>query len=280
MFALDPDTKAKIAENLKRVLILEPNIRLGRMLGDMMRQLGAQTIMVETTSARAMACLRDLEPTLIMSAYSGPEIDGIGLVKTLRHSQLKAKAAPVIMTKAGITPSELLAARNVGVHEILVMPFAWQDLIKRLKAVFFKPRQWIETKVYTGPDRRRFNSADFRGQRKRRNEDESRIYTPVDLAVIRMNHHLDAILTSPSQAIQALKAEMLTVVSGVKSSQDPRLLGTVGALMIEFKGENPPFERLKPLVLELMDRLDVANDLKVAPQTHVADQSIRDELIL
>jgi DNA-binding response OmpR family regulator len=280
MFALDPATKAKIAANLSRVLILESNMRLGRMIGDLLRQLGAQTIIVETSSARAMAAIRDLEPTLIMSAYSGTDLDGISFVKALRHSQFKAKMVPVIMTKAGITSSELLCARNAGVHEIMSLPFAWQDLIKRLKAVYFKPRNWIETKIYTGPDRRRFNSGDFRGQRKRRNEDVSRLYTPVDLAVIRINHHLDSFLTNPLQTIQAIRHEMLTIVSGVKSSQDPRLLGTVGAIVIELKCDNPPFERLRPLCLELMDRLDLAQDLKVAPQAQEDSGAARDELML
>nr|6SFT_A Chain A, Two-component receiver protein CleD [Caulobacter vibrioides NA1000] len=31
-----------------------------------------------------------------------------------------------------------------------------------------KPREWVEAVAYVGPDRRRFNSADYKGPRKRK----------------------------------------------------------------------------------------------------------------
>ena len=72
------------------------------------------------------------------------------------------------MVKGDITPSQLTEARNCGVHEVLRKPFAWQDLVSRLQNVLFKPRDWIEVASYVGPDRRRFDTADFQGQRNRR----------------------------------------------------------------------------------------------------------------
>ena len=60
------------------------------------------------------------------------------------------------------------AARDSGAHEFLCKPFTAGHLFKRVENVALKPRLWIEAKMYVGPDRRRFNSGDFEGAKKRR----------------------------------------------------------------------------------------------------------------
>ena len=47
-------------------------------------------------------------------------------------------------------------------------PFTIKDLERRLEAVTLKPRDWVEAVQYVGPDRRRFNSAEYKGPRKRK----------------------------------------------------------------------------------------------------------------
>ena len=172
MFALDPKLQARLRQHLSRVLILEDNVAYARMLADMLRVLGADNIVIEADDRDGLGAIKDLEPQLILTEYKTDHIDGIAFTKELRHSNLRSKGCPVIMVKANITPSNLLEARNSGVHEMLSKPFAWQDLFKRLQNVLFKPRVWIEVASYTGPDRRRFNTAqgDYAGPKKRRSE--------------------------------------------------------------------------------------------------------------
>jgi hypothetical protein len=54
------------------------------------------------------------------------------------------------------------------VHEFLRKPFTSTDLYKRISNVALKPRGWVEAMGYVGPDRRRFNSGEFAGKRKRK----------------------------------------------------------------------------------------------------------------
>ena len=144
MFDLDPRLQARLRQSLKRVLILEENPAYARMLSDMVRVLGADQILVLGDDRVALDKIEDLEPHLILSEYATAHIDGIAFTRSLRHLGHRVRATPLIMMKADITPQQLTEARNCGVHEMLSKPFAWQDLVKRLQNVLFKPRDWIE----------------------------------------------------------------------------------------------------------------------------------------
>src|SRR5262249_6123154 len=45
-----------------------------------------------------------------------------------------------------------------------------KDLVRRLEAALVRPRGWVEAVGYIGPDPRRFNSAEYKGARKRRTD--------------------------------------------------------------------------------------------------------------
>lgn len=107
------------------------------------------------------------DPQIVFVEYAGPDLDGPGFTRALRRSQFPCRQAPVIMVTSTSTPSAILAARDSGVHEVLRKPYALKDLVRRLEAVFLKSRDWIEAQAYVGLDRRRFNSAEFDGRRKR-----------------------------------------------------------------------------------------------------------------
>ena len=74
------------------------------------------------------------------------------------------------MISGDATAAQILGARDAGVHEFMRRPYTMGDLQKRLEAVSGRPRDWIEAIHYVGPDRRRFNSADYKGPTKRRTD--------------------------------------------------------------------------------------------------------------
>jgi len=98
-------------------------------------------------------------PKLIFMEQAGRVIDGLAMVKRLRRSAFASRRSPVIMLSNESTVAALRAAQAVGASEFLVRPFSALDLGRRLEAICTVARDWIETEVYVGPDRRRFNSA-------------------------------------------------------------------------------------------------------------------------
>ena len=262
MFDIDPRLQTRLRQQMKRVLILEENPAYARMLADMLRILGSETIVVETDDRKAMALIHDLEPQLVMCEYKTAKIDGIAFTRELRRSDAKCKQVPVIMVKADLTPPQLTEARNAGVHEMMCKPFAWQDLMKRLQNVLFKPRQWIEVVSYTGPDRRRFNTGEFNGQKKRRGEIAGAIKSQLDAAVTALHLGLGDFDIDTTVALQNVMTQMAVLVPACKSVKDPRFVAAVSAVVAELRNKTLNKISLMPHVAALaqslnLDKLDV-----------------------
>jgi DNA-binding response OmpR family regulator len=64
----------------------------------------------------------------------------------------------------------VIAARDTGVTEFLVKPFTANDLYKRIDHVIMKPRQFVKSPDFFGPDRRR-KFLDGQNIPKRRQDD-------------------------------------------------------------------------------------------------------------
>lgn len=110
------------------------------------------------TGEAAAALAKIHTPRLVFVEQPSPPSAGMAFVRQLRRSGLDCREAPVIVLSSQPTLGAMREAQNAGAHEFLVRPFSASQLAKRLEAVI-APRPWIETAVYVGPDRRRFNSA-------------------------------------------------------------------------------------------------------------------------
>ena len=263
MFDIDPRLQTRLRQTMKRVLIIEENPAYARMLADMLRILGSETIIVESDDRKAMSLVDDLEPQLILCEYKTARIDGIGFTKDLRRSGGKCKHVPVIMVKADLTPAQLTDARNAGVHEMMSKPFAWQDLLKRLQNVLFKPRQWIEVATYTGPDRRRFNTGDYSGAKKRRGEVAGALKSQLDAAVTALHLGLGDFDIDTIVALQNVMTQMAVLVPACKTVKDPRFVNAVTGIVTELRNKTLTKMALMPHVAALaqclnLDKLDVA----------------------
>ena len=170
MFNADQKTLQRLAPHLARVLIIDPVPFAARLLGDLMKEMGARDIATATRGDRAAELVREYEPQLIFTEFAGEGLDGLDFTIKLRRSALAARQAPVIMVTTEATAASIVSARNSGVHEFLRKPYTAGDLFRRVDNVMMKPRPWIEAVMYVGPDRRRFNSGEFTGSKKRRSD--------------------------------------------------------------------------------------------------------------
>ena len=170
MFSADPKTLQRVAPRIQRVLVIDPVPGASRLLGELMKEMGSRMVMVATRTEQALAMCKDLDPHLITVEFAGADLDGLEFTKRLRRSALPCRQAPVIMVTAEATASSIVGARNSGVHEFLRKPYTAGDLYRRVENVTLKPRHWIEAVMYVGPDRRRFNSGEFSGAKKRRSD--------------------------------------------------------------------------------------------------------------
>lgn len=168
MFNADPKVMQRIGAQMQRVLIIDPNAHAAKLAGELMKEIGARQLAWAAKSDRAMAIARDFDPHIILTELSGPDYDGLEFSRQLRRSQAACRKVPIIVITAEATAAAITGARNAGMHEFLRKPYTAGDLFKRVENVMLKPRPWIEAVMYVGPDRRRFNSAEFAGAKKRR----------------------------------------------------------------------------------------------------------------
>lgn len=236
MFAADHRLLAKLAPMLRRVLIVDPNAHSARMLTEIIKGLGAAEIMVEPTSDRALKTAADLDPGIVFTERTGEKLDGEALARSLRRSHLDCRRAPIIMVTSEATATTILGARDAGVHEFLRKPYTSADLFKRVENVALKPRDWVEAVGYVGPDRRRFNSAEFSGPGKRKADKPTTgaeaNAAAKDQAMRILASALDQFDSDPAQAVRAIREQASQLKALAMKASDSRLVVAVGALEV------------------------------------------------
>jgi CheY-like chemotaxis protein len=147
------------------------------------------------------------------------------------------------MVTADATARTILGARDSGVHEFLRKPFTSADLFKRIENVALKPREWVEAVGYIGPDRRRFNSGEFTGPRKRQADrpvtGEAAQVANKDQAMRILGSALDQFDSDPMQAVRAIREQAETLKALAMKASDSRLAVAVGALEVTM-ASGPP----------------------------------------
>ena len=230
MFDGNVRTLQRVAAKVQRVLVVDPNPAMARLLAEHMRPLGAVEMFAAPTAEKGYALARTTDPQLIFVEHAQSGVDGLAFTRKVRRGDLACREAPIIMCATDATADVIFGARDAGVHEFMRKPFNIKDLERRLEAVTLKPRDWIEGVGYVGPDRRRFNSADYRGPRKRKADAAATPAARLSQALRIVKSAAQALDTDPAQARRALaaQAEELRLVG--EAVRDNRLIQAAAAL--------------------------------------------------
>jgi CheY-like chemotaxis protein len=231
MIYTDARLSKLLSPHLQRVLIVDAVATNARLVGELLKGLGAKQIFVEATSAAAAATCKLIDPQLIITNLTGPGLNGLDFVRGLRRSHMACRQAPVIVVTAEATASSIVASRNAGVHEFLRRPFTMRDLMRRLEAALLHPREWVEAINYVGPDRRRFNSGDYEGPLKRQVDhpptaDAARVRQALNI----LKTAIAAIERDPMQALRSMQAQAAALHATAKVVADLKLTAAVAVL--------------------------------------------------
>ena len=249
MFALDIKSMQKISPVVKRVVIVDANPAAARLMADLLKGFGSRDIAIEADDSRVIDLAREMEPGLIIVEHSGPALDGEKLTRRIRRSTLSCRRAAIMMVTAEATATTIRGARDAGVHEFLRKPFTSGDLYRRIENLATKPRDWIEAVGYVGPDRRRFNSGDYSGPRKRKADHGTPdLIMLKDQAMRILASALTQFSSDPTQAVRAIREQARVLKSiAVKAGDSGLAIATV-ALETEMELGNVRLDQLTPLV--------------------------------
>lgn len=224
MYTEDAKLIEKMAPHLKRVLVIDPHPASARLLADLMRTLVRSQVWIAPSGRKALQTIGEVDAQIIFVEMSGHDTDGVEFTRRLRRSDASCRQAPVIMMTAEATAQAIRAARDVGVSEFMRKPFTTKDLLRRLEAVTLRPRDWIEAVAYIGPDRRRFNSGDYKGPLKRRSDarqtpDAARISQALKI----LKSAAAAVISDPTQALRAMLAQCADLQKAALAVNDLKL---------------------------------------------------------
>ncbi|MAT33688.1 MAG: two-component system response regulator [Ponticaulis sp.] len=155
------------------VLIVEDNIHMLRILGTMVRGFGFDEVFLVQDPAEALEIIKANVIDLMFIDYRMPVLDGIEFTQLVRNSDDSPNPyVPIIMVTAHSEPSKVRAARDAGVTEFCCKPINAKTLYSRIISVVNKPRDFIRSSTYFGPDRRRRDDPTYRGPERRKDRME------------------------------------------------------------------------------------------------------------
>lgn len=113
-----------------RVLVLDDDAKLNRLLVNFMSQYGFEVHGVLTPS-EAWIQIPRFQPQIIVLDYMLPETNGFEFLRKLR----KTSELPVIMLTARGDPNDRIAGLELGADDYLSKPFEPRELVARIQAV-------------------------------------------------------------------------------------------------------------------------------------------------
>lgn len=149
-------------------LVVDDNHYMRVIVCTMLRAMGITHIREASDGAEALEIVRDWRPDVIICDLVMETLDGIEMTRLIRTgSDSPHPYVPIIMMTGHTDRSHVLAARDAGVNEFVAKPLTARALIDRMKSVIDNERAWVKSASYTGPDRRRRKSPDYRGPFRR-----------------------------------------------------------------------------------------------------------------
>lgn len=153
-----------------KILMIDADREMGGVLKDMLQEMGFTNVRLLRDSKEAMRSLARTQYDFVITEWNTLGMNGIQFIKQLRSgTQTAAPALPVIMLSGRAEINDVLTARDVGVNEYVVKPFTARSIYNRIERLIERPKHFVISPVYIGPDRRAKKNASG-GENERRQE--------------------------------------------------------------------------------------------------------------
>jgi CheY-like chemotaxis protein len=152
-------------------LVIEDNNYMRSIIRTLLKGFGVQSISEATDAAEAFEEFRNSQIDVIIVDYALETLDGIEFVQLVRTANDSPNPyVPIIMLSAHSERIRIEEARDAGITEFLRKPICAEDLYRRVVEVIERPRSFIRSKNYFGPDRRRRKDANYAGEERRKDK--------------------------------------------------------------------------------------------------------------
>lgn len=154
-----------------KVLVADSNHYMLKIIRAMLRGFGVSEIREAQDGAVALEELNTHLIDIVIMDYALTTLDGVELTELLRGAEDSPnRYVPIVMLSAYTEKWRIEAARDAGVTEFLAKPLCARDLYMRLIETIERPRPFVRSGRYFGPDRRRQVGTTYSGPRRRKDD--------------------------------------------------------------------------------------------------------------
>ncbi len=173
----------RIDFNRLRFLVIEDSAHMRRILRTLLTGFGAREVYEAEDGASGLESFTHFMPDIVIVDWVMPIFDGLELAQMIRQPGANSNPyVPIIMLTGHSDKKRVMIARDAGITEFLCKPISAKSLYERILNVIAKPRPFVKTKTYFGPDRRRGVNPNYGGLERRK-------AAKTDLQ--RQDHHTD-----------------------------------------------------------------------------------------
>lgn len=169
------------------VVVVDSSVFTLRLMGSIMKGLEVGKTMTLSDADEAIGILtmaaamsddtaRNNDIDLIFCDIGPDNATGQKLIKFIRsHSKDKIRFIPVIMMSGYAESRQVEQSRDWGANEFLAKPFSVNTIAARILAVIDRPRPFIQTDDFFGPDRRRKKQTYFGEERRHATNEDIKV---------------------------------------------------------------------------------------------------------
>lgn len=162
-----------------RVLIIEDSTFIGGLMSSALNEMGVGKTILAKNVAEAKekilnfnAVMSSQNIDVIILDWLMPDAKGSDLLKWIRaHKSDTIKFLPTIICSAYASTELVEESRDLGANEAMVKPVSAEKLARRILYVIEKPRPYISSPTFFGPDRRR-KTDKYKGPERRTTKPE------------------------------------------------------------------------------------------------------------
>jgi len=149
-----------------RLLLIEDHAPTAEMLQAILQAIGFSKITHALNTAQAIEALKASAFDLILCDFQLGIVNGLMLIRMIRRPDgLGNPNVPIVMVTAHADQDRVSEALAAGVDDFLVKPVQPDVMTRCLSSLLERPRTFVKTKTYAGPDRRRKQIPDHPGRR-------------------------------------------------------------------------------------------------------------------